>query len=119
MEYMTALTQTISRLTIEIAESNAKLVNALADNNELTKSLPPSLGLILPVISIIGQSIFITAPPMALSLRIPASTANHRAQIIRMKPPIPTGWEDTELNGKRAIVHECNLIQIRLHRHLE
>ena len=36
---MAALTQTISRLTVENAESNAKLVKALADNNEITKQL--------------------------------------------------------------------------------
>ena len=38
-ESIAALTQTISRLTVEIAESNAKLVRALAANNELTKKL--------------------------------------------------------------------------------
>ena len=41
---MAALTQTISRLTVEIAESNTKLVKALADNNELTQQLAAKLG---------------------------------------------------------------------------
>jgi hypothetical protein len=38
---MSELTTTVSRLTIELADVNAKLIAALAENNALTRQLPP------------------------------------------------------------------------------